>query len=188
MATETKPTKVILKNVRLSYANIWAPRETDSGEMKYSAALLIPKTDKKTVMSINKAIEAAKIEGKSKLANKAGKIPSNIKLPLRDADEEGKDEDEVYAGHYFINANSNRKPQIVDRAKEAIEDRDEVYSGCYANVSVNFFAYNSNGNIGIGCGLGNIQKLKDGERLGGGSTADEDFEELEDDEDDDLLA
>lgn len=186
MAKEEKATKVILKGVRLSYANIWEPKETDSGEMKYSTAILIPKTDKKTVAAINKAVEAAKIEGKSKLANKAGKIPASIKLPLRDADEEGKDEDEVYAGHYFINANSTRKPQIVDKRKDSIEDRDEVYSGCYANVSVNFFAYNSNGNIGVGCGLGNIQKVKDGERLGGGSTADEDFDELEED-DDDLL-
>lgn len=184
MAKE-QPTKVILRNVRLSYANIWEPREDQSGNLKYSVACLIPKSDKKTITAVNKAIEAAKVAGKTKLANKKGLIPKDIKTPLRDADEEDdKMDDEVYAGHCFINANSNRKPQIVDKRKERIEDQDEVYSGCYANVSVNFFAYNTNGNIGIGCGLGNIQKVKDGERLGGGSTADEDFDEIEDDEDD----
>ena len=54
---------------------------------------------------------------------------------------------------------------------QPILDRAEVYSGCYARVSINFYAFNSNGNRGIACGLGNIQKVRDGEPLGGRSSA-----------------
>lgn len=101
------------------------------------------------------------------VAKFGGKKPNKaaIKLPLRDGDIER--DDEAYKGHYFINANSTTAPQIVDRAVKPILDRSEVYSGCYARVSLNFYAFNSNGNKGIACGLGNIQKIRDGESLGG---------------------
>ena len=87
--------------------------------------------------------------------------------------------DRVYAGHWFINANSKTAPQIVDKAVKPILNRDEVYSGCYARVSLNFYAFNSNGNKGIACGLGNIQKIRDGEPLGGRSLATDDFSKEE---------
>lgn len=85
-------------------------------------------------------------------------------------------------GHYFINANSTTAPQIVDRAVKPILDRGEVYSGCYARVSLNFYAFNSNGNKGIACGLGNIQKIRDGESLGGKTSAADDFGTVADDD------
>ena len=91
-------------------------------------------------------------------------------------------DDEAYKGHYFINANSNTAPQIGDRAFKPILDRSEVYSGCYARVSLNFYAFNSNGNKGIACGLGNIQKVRDGEPLSGRTNAADDFATLEDDD------
>jgi len=159
--------------------------EDDGSRGKYSACLIIPKTDKATIRKIEAAVEAAKKEGKSKLANKQGVIPKNIKLPLRDADDEGRD-DEAYQGMMFLNASSKRKPQIVDRHVEKIMDEEEVYSGCYCNVMVNFYAFNTEGNRGIAAGLNNIQKIRDGEPLAGGSNATDDFEELED-EDDELL-
>ena len=90
-----------------------------------------------------------------------------------------------YAGMWFLNANSNRAPQIVDAACNPIRERSEFYSGCYGRASVTFFAFNSNGNRGIACGLGNLQKLRDGEPPGGGSTAAADFGGLEDEEDED---
>lgn len=185
MATENKA-KVLLKNVRLSYANIWTPKEDDNGALKYGTAILIPKSNKKAVADIKKAIEVAKIEGKSKIAGKNGNVPANIKTPLRDGDDDRPD-DEVYAGCYFLNANSLRKPQIVDRQVNLITDQEEVYSGCYANVTVNFYAFSKDVNKGIACGLGNIQKVGDGERLGGGSTAEEDFEFEDNTETDDFL-
>ena len=174
---ENTSTRVVLKNVRLSYANIWEPRSINGGDPKYSASLIFPKTDKANLAKIKSAVEAAKEAGKSKLANKKGVIPSGIKMPLRDGDER---DDEAYEGCYFVNANSseNHPPRVVDRHVNPIMDQDEVYSGCYANVSVNFFAFNTNGNLGIACGLGNIQKVKDGERLSGGASADDDFEDM----------
>lgn len=176
--------RLVLKNVRLSYANVWEPKEpVGGGDKKYSASLIIRKTDTKTLNAIKKAIAEAKEEGKTKLANKKGVIPSNIKLPLRDGDEDRPD-DQAYEGCMFINANAtvNYPPKIVDRHVQPIMDRAEVYSGCYANVSVTFYAFNSNGNIGIGCGLGNIQKVGDGDPLSSAHSAEDDFDELEDDD------
>lgn len=173
-----KPTRVVIP-CRISYAHIWEPTPEKEGfTSKYSVACLIDSSDVATINKIQKAIEAAKIEGKSKLANAKGIVPANIKTPLRDADADGI-EDEAYAGKMFINASSNNKPQIVNGRVEPILDQSEVYSGCYCNVSVNFYAFNVGPNKGIAAGLGNIQKIKDGERLAGGASAEDDFEVIE---------
>lgn len=172
-ANRTNPTKVITGIVRLSYANVWEPKSINGGAEKYSVSLIIPKSDTKTINDINAAINAAIEEGKGKFG---GKIPNKaaLKLPLRDGDIDRPD-DEAYANCYFINANSNTAPQIVDKNVNPILDRSEVYSGVYARVSINCYAFNSNGNKGIACGLGNIQKIRDGEPLGGRTNAADDF-------------
>lgn len=172
-------TRVVLQNVRLSYANVWEAKEDLSGNLKYSVSLLISKDDKANLNRIKKAIEAAKVEGKSKLANKKGVIPPNIELPVRDGDVDRED-DENYAGCNYVNAKANpgHAPKIVNNKCEPIIDKEEVYSGCYAHVSVSFYAYNKNGNIGIAAGLGNIMKYRDGEPLSGGASAEEDFSAL----------
>ena len=180
MANNSSRTKVITgTGTRLSYFHGWEPVSINGGAEKYSVSVLIPKTDNETVSAINAAIDAAIEEGVAKFG---GKKPNKaaIKLPLRDGDVER--DDEAYKGHYFINANSTAAPPIVDRQVKPILDRSEVYSGCYARVSLNFFAFNSNGNKGIACGLGNIQKVRDGEPLGGKSTAADDFATLADDD------
>ena len=165
-------TKVVTGVVRLSYANVWEPVSVNGGTPKFSVSLIIPKSDTKTIEAINAAIENAIKAGIGKFG---GKIPNKaaLKLPLRDGDVER--DDEAYQNSYFVNANSPTAPQIVDRTVQPILDRNEVYSGCYARVSINFYAFNSNGNKGIACGLGNIQKVKDGEQLGGKSSAVDDF-------------
>lgn len=165
-------TKVVTGTVRLSYANVWEPVSINGGAPKYSVSLIIPKTDTKTINAINEAIDNAIQAGIGKFG---GKIPNKaaLKLPLRDGDLER--DDEAYKNSFFLNANSKDAPQIVDRAVQPILDRGEVYSGCYARVSINFYAFNSNGNRGIACGLGNIQKVNDGEPLGGKSSATSDF-------------
>ena len=179
MANVSKTKVITGKNTRLSYFHGWEPTSINGGPERYSVSVLIPKDDKETVKAINDAIDAAIEEG---IAKFGGKKPNKaaIKLPLRDGDTER--EDEAYAGHWFINANSKTAPQIVDKAVKPILDRDEVYSGCYARVSLNFYAFNSNGNKGIACGLGNIQKIRDGESLGGRSSAADDFSTEEDDD------
>ncbi len=172
MANQNNSTKVVTGKVRLSYANVWEPVSVEGGKPKYSVSLIIPKSDTRTIDAINAAVENAIKQGAGKFG---GKIPNKaaLKLPLRDGDTER--DDEAYKGAYFVNATSTTAPQIVDSSIQPILDRSEVYSGCYARVSVNFYAFNSNGNRGIACGLGNIQKLADGEALGGRTTAAEDF-------------
>ena len=179
MSDKNNTTKVVTGIVRLSYANIWEPASVNGGTPKYSVSLIIPKSATKPIAAINAAVDAASKQGAAKFG---GKSPNKaaLKLPLRDGDTER--EDEAYKDSYFVNANSTTAPQIVDRAVQPILDRSEVYSGCYARVSVNFYAFNSNGNRGIACGLGNIQKIRDGEPLGGRTSAADDFAtDLDDD-------
>ena len=182
MANKTNSTKVVTGVVRLSYEHVWEPASVNGSNPMYSVSLIIPKSDTKTIAAINQAIDNAIRDGAAKFG---GKIPPKgaLKLPLRDGDTER--EDEAYRDAYFINANSTTAPQIVDRSVQPILDRSEVYSGCYARVSINFYAFNSNGNRGIACGLGNIQKVRDGEPLGGKTSAADDFAT---DLDDDFLA
>ncbi len=180
MANKTmSPTKVIIP-CRISFANIWEPKSINGGDEKYSVSLMIPKEDKTTLTKIYKAVEAAKEDAKVK--KWGGKIPSNLKLPLRDGDIDRPD-DENYAGHMFLNATSKDAPQIVDRKVQPIIDPMECGSGDYCNVSVNFYGFAASGNKGVAAGLGNIQKVKDGERLAGKASAASDFTEVEDDED-----
>ena len=155
------PNKVIIP-CRFSYLHCWEPDSVNGGDPRYSVSAIIPKSDTRTVEKIRAAIENAKKESLSKWG---GKIPPNLKLPLRDGDIERPD-DEAYADSWFLNANSRQAPQVVDRKVQPILDQSEVYSGCYGQISVTFYGFNTNGNRGIAAGLGNIQKLRDGEPLG----------------------
>ena len=173
-------TKVVTgMNTRLSYAHLFEPVSINGGAEKYSVSVLIPKDDKATIEKIEKAVDAAIEEG---IAKFGGKKPNKgaIKLPLRDGDIER--DDEAYKGHYFVNANSLTAPQVVDTQLNPILDHGEVYSGCYGRVSLSFYAFNSNGNKGVACGLNNVQKVRDGEPLGGRTTAADDFGTLDDDD------
>ena len=173
-------TKMVIP-CRISFANIWEPKAINGGDEKYSVSCLIPKSDKKTIARIQKAVEAAKEDGKTR--KWGGKIPPNLKLPLRDGDIDRPD-DENYEDCFFLNASSKDAPQVVDRKVNPVLDPMMVYSGCYCNVSVNFYAFNANGNRGVAAGLGNIQFVCDGERLSGKASADADFDALEDDDED----
>lgn len=164
---------------RISFAHLFEPNEHG----KYSCALLIPKTDTDTLNAIQKAIDAAIADGKSKLGNKDGYVNVKmLKLPLHDADEEGK----TYAGYrgkMFFNASNPRRPQYVDRNVDPIDNPDDLYSGCYCKIMINFYAFNQGGNKGIAASLGNIQKIRDGEPLGFGRTnANDDFDAFDNDE------
>lgn len=172
--------RIVTGEVRLSYANIWEPKSIQGSDPKYSCSLLIPKTDTKTVTAIEQAIKNTLAESAGKFG---GKVPplGSLKLPLRDGDAEKDTEtNPEYAGMFFLNANNKTAPQIVERSAtgkiQPILDQNEVYSGCYAQVSIEFFAFNTNGNKGVGVALGNILKTRDGDSLGGGAiSAEADF-------------
>lgn len=170
-------TKVITgPDTRWSYANVWEPKSINGGTPKFSVSLIIPKSDTKTVAKIKAAIEAAYNEGQAKLKGNGKSVPSlsTIKTPLRDGDSERPD-DPAYANSYFINANSATAPGVVDVDLNPILSRSQVYSGVYGRASISFYAFNSNGNKGIACGLNNLQKVRDGEPLGGRVSAESDF-------------
>ena len=176
MSITNMDTKVVTGKVRLSYCHLFSPDE----KSKYGCTILIPKEDKDTLAKIKRAIESAKVGGVKKLGDKNGVIPKTVKTSVHDGDGEkpnGGEYGEECKGHYVINASSTQKPAIVDKSCNEILDSTAVYSGCYARVSVNFYAYNTDGNKGIACGLNNIQKLADGDYLGGRSAAKDDFKD-----------
>ena len=176
------PMKVITgPDTRWSYANIWEAKSINGGTPKFSVSLIIPKSDTKTVAKVKAAIEAAYIEGEAKLKGNGKSVPTfaAIKTPLRDGDIERPD-DPAYVNAYFINANATSAPGIVDADRNPILTRSEVYSGVYGRASISFYAFNSNGNKGIACGLNNLQKVRDGEPLGGKNSAESDFTTDED--------
>lgn len=169
MAKQLTETEIITNRVRFSYANVFEPKSVDGGDPKYSVCLLIDKNDKEALDLVIKSIEVAKKAGAGLWG---GKIPAILKLPLRDGDVE-KPGDPVYSGHYFINASSKNQPGIVKKGPDgkAVKiGRDEFYSGCYGFANVNFYPFKQKSN-GVACGLNNLMKTEDGEKLAGARSA-----------------
>ncbi|EAE6190773.1 TPA: DUF2815 family protein [Listeria monocytogenes] len=183
--------KVKTGKVRFSYVHVFEPWAGDeSQEKKYSVCLIIDKTDKKTVKAIKSAIKELKgsKEAITVWGGKNGTAPKNLKIPLRDGDEE-RDEMEEFEGKYFVNANSKRQPGVINKKRKELT-AEEFYSGCYGRASIDLYAYNSNGSKGIAVGLNNLLFLEDGEPLGFSALSaeddfDDDLDDYEDDFDDD---
>lgn len=152
-----KKNRVIVKG-RMAFAHLNNPSNVDK---KYGMTLIISKDDDQSVGRIKEAIECVKESSKEKWG---GYVPNNLKIPLHDGDIE-KPEKAQFRNSFYLNAKCSDPPQIVDRNVEPIENRAEVYSGCFINVSLVFYGYNMSGNRGIGVWLGNIQKIKDGPRM-----------------------
>lgn len=171
------PTKVLTGQCRLSYVHLTQAFATKGGEPKFSTILLIPKSDIATKQRIDAAIQAAIQAGLSKSWN--GVRPPVFGVPIYDGDgvrpSDGMPFGDECKGHWVMTASSKQRPQVVDANLNDILDASQIYSGMYARVTVNFFAYNQNGKKGIGCGLGNVQKIADGESLGGRTDAATDF-------------
>jgi hypothetical protein len=170
MAAKSTKTKFVTGKVRFSFVHVFEPAETLNGSLKYSASILIPKSDKDTVARFNKAFEETK---QANAAFFGGSIPKVLKGGLRDGDTEK--DDPIYAGHYFFNANSNEKPGVVDQDVNPIINKDEFYSGCYGRASITMYPYDASGSKGIAFGLNNVQKLEDGQKFGGATSAAADF-------------
>lgn len=185
--TAPNPAKILIGLVRFSYCFLNEPRPSDEPEKKpkYEASIIIQKSDAKSIAAVEKAIEAAKERGKSEYWD--GKVPKDLKISWYDGDDK-EDSDPAYAKGMYLSARSTRQPQVVDRNKNLIIDKDEIYSGMYGYVTLEAYPYkHPKGGKGIAFSLGNILKYKDGERLAGGSTADQDFADLQLAEDADEL-
>ena len=169
-------TKVTTGKVRLSYAHLFEAHAIEGKDPKFSVSVIIPKTDTETLKAIKDAVNEVKETGKAKWG---GKVPSVLKTPLRDGDVERPD-DPAYENCYFLNASSKNKPGVVDQNVHPVLDATEVYSGCYGRLTINFYAFSASGNKGIAAGLGNVQKIEDGESLSGAFTkAEDDFGSVE---------
>lgn len=174
--------KIVLGPVRLSYVHVFEKYAAEgSTDAKYSVTLMIPKSEKKTVAAINKAVENAK---KTAIASKwGGKEPKKLDLPMKDGDEK---ENEDFADHWIINAKCSTRPGLIGKDKQPITDEEELYSGVWAYASVTFYGYSVSGNNGIAAGLNNLMKFKDDDKFGGRVSAESDFSDIDADDDDDL--
>ena len=169
-----KPTEVVTGKVRLNFPVLFTPKKPEnssSPDKYYSVQILIPKSDTDTMNRLKAAIEETKNIG---LAKKwGGVMPLNIPTPIHDGDGTkpvaGTEYGPECKGHYVINAKANegRMPDVVDAQLNPILNQSEIYSGVYGRVLLNFFPYNSNGRKGISVGFSNVQKLADGEVIGG---------------------
>lgn len=179
--------KVVTQEVRFSFPHLFEPHAFDTEEPKYSLMVLVPKTDETTIKKLRQAEKEAVEKGVGSVWQ--GKRPKDIGSIIKDGDEDGTAEDyPEREGHYYFTIRSKSRPQVVNGAKRPIQDTEEIYSGCYGRVSMNAFPYKYGGKNGVSFGLNNVQKTADGESLAGGTTADEDFDIVdEDDFDDDLM-
>lgn len=164
-------TRLIIGPVVLSYVHLNEKYDPDgTGKGKYACTLLVPKGEKKTLEALEAAVEAAKRQGKS--AKWEGRIPAKLDVALRDGDEK---EDESMHGHWVVVAKTERRPEVVDRDRMPIMDAEQIYSGMKAIVSITLYPYKVSGNAGVAAALNNVMKTHDGQRLGGGKSAKEDF-------------
>ncbi|MCM3589645.1 DUF2815 family protein [Brevibacillus borstelensis] len=175
--TTGQETNVTTGEVRLSYVNLFTPRANQPGqEPKYSVTVLIPKSDVATKQRIDAAIANAINKGVQTVW--AGARPPQPKVPIYDGDgvrPNGEAFGPECKGHWVLTASSKQQQQVVDANLNPIINQTEVYSGMYGRVNINFFPYNNSGNRGVGAGLGPVQKLRDGEPLGGRVSAEQAF-------------
>ena len=172
------------RRTRLSYANLFEPRGFDGSKPVYSASLIIPKDDAKTLEAIRAAIQYTYDNGLYKLRGNGKNTPAleDINLPLNDGDRK-RPNDPAYANAYYLNAKNPEQPALFGMDGEEVMSRSELYSGCYARCKITFYVYNRNGNKGIACSLQGLRKAADGKPLGGSVCTAGDFE----DDDDDFL-
>ena len=173
-------TAVRIGEVRFSFPRVFTPvKNEETGKSKYSCSILIPKDNKEAIKLVEDATAAAAKKGAEKFWS--GKIPNNLKKPLRDGDFDRED-DPAYEGMMFLNCSNTRKPgvQVMEDGMRYDASEDDFYAGCYGAVTLEFYPYDQRGNRGVGVSLGNLIKLRDGERLaGGGESAESSFSDLD---------
>jgi hypothetical protein len=168
---------IVTPKFRASYVYVFRPQKAmEAGkDPKYSITMLFDKGA--DLVKLKTAANAAVVE---KWGADKTRWPKNLRSPFRDQGE--KNTEGYVAGNVFITATSKQRPGLINsQMQDILEDKD-FYSGCYARASVRVFAYDTNGNRGVSFGLQNVQKLADGEPLGGRTKPEQDFEPVGDQE------
>lgn len=179
---------MITSEVILSYPALFEAKPNPSGVLKFSASLLIDKSDKEGLATIKAAIAKATEKGKSTIWS--NKLPKFRYEPLRDGDEElatGEKTDKIYKNKFFLNASSNDAPGVVGPGATPLMDQNKIYAGCIVRADINPFPYKNSGNCGIGWGLNHVMLVREGERLDGRTTAEEVFAKFTTPEEDGTL-
>ena len=163
--------KMMFKNVRLSFPSIFKKAEFDGNEGKYEGTFLIDKKDKKVKGMLDKAIEKA-------IADAKVDIPSD-KRCLKDGDDSQYD---GYADHWSLKAASSKRPTVIDRDKTPLVAEDErIYPGCYVNCIIDLWVQNNKYGKRVNANLYGVQFVKDGDAWGMGAIdVSEDFDDLDD--------
>lgn len=167
---------------RVSYPNVFQAKKNDlNGKDEFSVVALFPKG-----ADLSQLIAAAQKAIVDKWGPDKSKWPANLRSPFRKQQEKAKDVDGKQVlppGHeedaVFLNLKSQQRPGVVDQNVADIIDQSQFYAGCYARASVNAYAYDQKGNRGVSFGLGNIQKVKDGEPFGNRAKPEQDFAPIE---------
>lgn len=151
---------------RVSYPNVFKARKNDlNGKDEFSVVAVFPKGA--DLSSLKKAAEQAIVD---KLGADKSKWPKGLRSPFRDQAEREKDgklPDGYEAGAIFINLKATQRPGVVDQNVQDIIEERNFYAGCWAIANVRAYYYDQKGNKGVSFGLQNIQKVADGEPLGG---------------------
>lgn len=185
-----KNTRIKTGVVRLSFAHVFEPVQDISGKTRYSASLLIPKSDEATIGKFKKAI--ADMLADAEVVQRLGGKTKGIRLPVSDGDEKCEENPKMYGaykGCFYVNANANEDypPALFDKHRNEIIDKSALYSGCYVQAILSLFPYHQRGNTGIGVGLLGLMKVKDGEALGGSGVSANDFDDFDDGDTDDIF-
>jgi len=175
MTTEKLNTKFVTPEIICSYPALVEPQEDLSGNLKYGLSIPIPKKDTATLAAIKECVKGAVI---NKWGLKAASS-QEVAFTMNDSTEKGKDEDPVYKDTFSFSAKSNSKPGLVDAGLNPIMDKNEIYAGCIIRASMNFYGTEVGGGKRVAVGLNNVMKVKDGERIGGRSSATDDFADFE---------
>jgi hypothetical protein len=167
--------KIAIANARLAFPNLFRPRPgKDGGKAKYGASLIIP-PNHPAVAQINAACEAV---AKEKWGAKAPQILEGLKKQDKLCIHDGvtKAEYDGFTGNFYVSANSDARPLVINRDKSALAESDgKPYAGCYVNANIEVWAqdHKEHGKR-INAQLRGVQFVKDGDAFSAGSPASED--------------
>ncbi len=172
---ETLSTKFVTPEIICSYPKLFTAEDKfNSGTEKYSLSIPIKKEDKESLARIQQCVVNAAV---NKWGEKARGL-QGLKLPMTDSTGSSRADDPVYKDTFYFSAKSTRRPGVVGPDMQPIIDQEDIYPGCIVRASMNFYGYDWSGKKGVAVGLSNVMKVRDGDKIGGGSNAQDDFAEF----------